>query len=155
MHFHSLLSWNCRPEGNSSLRWIYSICDWKWNDPMMAFTRKMTRRPQRYYLTTKAYYTLQEEKQKHRFATPSLLLMSSGCIHGYMEEHWSITNYMNHVDADGRPDSSVNIFIMAANSLVLSCASEGVSEGGQKTRLNGCGYIMNWVASMVVVSQRH
>lgn len=61
----------------------------------------MTRRPQRYYLTTKAYYTLQEEKQKHRFATPSLLLMSSGCIHGYMEEHWSITNYMNHVDADG------------------------------------------------------
>lgn len=155
MHFHSLLSWNCRPEGNSSLRWIYSMWDWKWNDPMMAFTRKMTRRPQRYYLTTKAYYTLQEEKQKHRFATPSLLLMSSGCIHGYMEEHWSITNYMNHVDADGRPDSSVNIFIMAANSLVLSCASEGVSEGGQKTRLNGCGYIMNWVASMVVVSQRH
>lgn len=65
----------------------------------------MTRRPQRYYLTTKAYYTLQEEKQKHRFATPSLLLMSSGCIHGNMEEqHWSITNYMNHVDADDSPD---------------------------------------------------
>lgn len=159
MHFHSLLSWNCRPEGNSSLRWIYSMCDWKWNDPMMAFTRWRWRDDLSVTISQRKL-TIRYKKKNKSIVLPLLLFF--WCRQDAFMGIWrSSTGPLRIIwtmwmqTADDSPDSSVNIFIMAANSLVLSCASEGVSEGGQKTRLNGCGYIMNWVASMVVVSQRH
>lgn len=121
------------------------MCDWKRNDPMMAFTTWRWR-DDLIVTILQRKLTIRYKKKNKSIALP--LLVFFWCRQDAFMGIWRSstgplriiwTMWRQKAD-DILETESVNIFIMAAvaaNSLILSCASEGVSEGGQKTMDRG------------------